>query len=56
LGGAAGASPATILNAVSAARLAGLLTNKLTVLGCAEALTLSCASICVALTRFEDST
>jgi hypothetical protein len=29
------------VNAISAARLAGLLTSRLSVLGCAEALTLS---------------
>ena len=55
-GGPGGACPATILNAISVARLAGLLTNRLTVLGCADALTFSCTSICVALTRLEDST
>ena len=39
--GAGGAPPATILNPVSAARLAGLLTNRLIVLDCADALTFS---------------
>ena len=54
--GAGGACPATTLNGVSAARLAGLLTSRLTVPGWADALTVNRTSSCVALMRFEDST
>jgi hypothetical protein len=47
---------ATIENADSAELLAGLLTSKLTVPGCAESLTVNWTSSSVALTRFEEST
>ena len=50
------ACPAAMVSAASAARLAELLTNKLTVLGWAEELTLNSASKCVALIHLEEST
>jgi hypothetical protein len=44
------------VNVVSAAWLAGLLTCKLTVSGCADALTAISTSSCVELTRLDAST
>jgi hypothetical protein len=47
---------ATIENVDAALPLLGLLTIKLTGPGCAESITLICASICVALSRLYEST